>query len=113
MPFKRPKIRKHFWRIKMNTLKIECSKDDYIIKTAKANSENDLKVEVPEDWNCDYVNAVLWEDDICEILENSSEHTLHVPGCGELLLLEIQEEDKKHISISLRYEDLEILLIKV
>lgn len=97
----------------MNTLKIECSKDDYIIKTAKANSENELKVEVPEYWNCDYVNAVLWEDDICEILENNSEHTLHVPGCGELLLLEIQEEDKKLISIPLRYEDLEILLIKV
>ena len=97
----------------MNTLKIECGKNDYIIKTPKANSENELKVEVPEDWNCDYVNAVLWEDDICEILENSSEHTLHVPGCGELLLLEIQEEDKKHISIPLRYEDLEILLIKV
>ena len=98
----------------MNTLKIECGKNDYIIRTSpEANSENELKVEVPEDWDCDYVNAVLWEDDICEILENSSEHTLHVPGCGELLLLEIQEEDKKHISIPLRYEDLEILLIKV
>ena len=97
----------------MNTLKIECSKDDYIIKIAKANSENDLKVEVPEDWDCDYVNAVLWEDDICEILENSSEHTLHVPGCGELLLLEIQEDDNKHISIPLRYKGLEVLLIKV
>ena len=97
----------------MNTLKIECSKDDYIKIATKEISENELMVEVPEDWNCDYVNAVLWEDDICEILENSSEHTLHVPGCGELLLLEIQEEDKKHISIPLRYEDLEILLIKV
>ena len=98
----------------MNTLKIECSKNDYVIKIAtKEISENELMVEIPEDWNCDYVNAVLWEDDICEILENSSEHTLHVPGCGELLLLEIQEEDKKHISIPLRYEDLEILLIKV
>ena len=97
----------------MNTLKIECGKNDYIIKTAKANSENELKVEVPENWNCDYVNAVLWEDDICKILENNREHTLHVPGCGELLFLEIQEEDKKHISIPLRYEDLEILLIKV
>lgn len=44
----------------MNTLKIECSKDDYIIKRSlEVNSENDLKVEVPEDWNCDYVNAVL------------------------------------------------------
>ena len=97
----------------MNTLKIECSKDDYIIKTAKANSENDLKVEVPEDWDCDYVNAVLWEDDICEILENSSEHILIVPGCGELLLLDIQEDDNKHIPIPLRYEGLEVLLIKV
>ena len=97
----------------MNTLKIECSKNDYIIKTTKANSGNELKVEVPEDWNCDYVNAVLWEDDICEILENSSEHILIVPGCGELLLLDIQEDDNKHISIPLRYEGLEVLLIKV
>ena len=97
----------------MNTLKIECSKDDYIIKTAKANSENELKVEVPENWNCDYVNAVLWEDDICEILENSSEHVLIVHECGELLILDIQEDDNKHISIPLRYEGLEVLLIKV
>ena len=97
----------------MNTLKIECGKNDYIIKTPKANSENELKVEVPEDWNCDYVNAVLWEDDICEILENNSEHILIVPGCGELLLLDIQEDDNKHISIPLRYEGLEVLLIKV
>ena len=98
----------------MNTMKIEWSKHDYVKQTeTKEISENELMVEIPEDWNCDYVNAVLWEDDICEILENNSEHTLHVPGCGELLLLEIQEEDKKHISIPLRYEDLEILLIKV
>ena len=97
----------------MNTLKIECSKDDYIIKTAKANSENELKVEVPEDWNCDYVNAVLWEDDICEKLENNSEHVLLVHECGELLILDIQEDGNKHISIPLRYEGLEVLLIKV
>lgn len=97
----------------MNTLKIECSKDDYIIKTAKANSENELKVEVPENWNCDYVNAVLWEDDICKILENNREYILLVPECGELLLLDIQEDDNKHISIPLRYEGLEVLLIKV
>ena len=97
----------------MNTLKIECSKDDYIIKTAKPNSENELKVEVPENWNCDYVNAVLWEDDICKILENNREYILLVPECGELLLLDIQEDDNKHISIPLRYEGLEVLLIKV
>ena len=98
----------------MNTLKIECSKDDYIIKTAKANSENELKVEVPENWNCDYVNAVLWEEDICEIFDNGDDNMLMISKCGELLLERIQEnEHKKHISIPLRYEGLEVLLIKV
>ena len=98
----------------MNTLKIECSKNDYIIKTAKANSGNELKVEVPEYWNCDYVNAVLWEDDICEMFENDGEHILLIPKCGELLLLKVEEDDvTKYISIPLRYEDLEVLLMKV
>ena len=98
----------------MNTLKIECSKNDYIIKTSKANSGNELKVEVPEYWNCDYVNAVLWEDDICEMFENDGEHILLIPKCGELLLLKVEEDDvTKYISIPLRYEDLEVLLMKV
>ena len=98
----------------MNTLKVECSKNDYIIKTAEnTNDENEIKVEIPEEWNCDYVNAVLWEDDICKILENNDEQILLIPKCGELLLLEIHEDDNKHISVPLRYEDLEILIIKV
>lgn len=98
----------------MNTLKIECGKNDYIIKTAKANSENELKVEVPEDWNCDYVNAVLWEDDICEILENHDEQILLVPRCGELLLRRIYiDREKQFILIPLRYEDLKILIMKI
>ena len=98
----------------MNTLKIECSKDDYIIKTAKSNSENELKVEVPEDWNRDYVNAILWEEDICEIFENEDDRILMIPECGELLLERVKEDDeKKHISIPARYEGLEILIVKV
>ena len=84
----------------MNTLKIECSKDDYIIKTCTANSENEIMVELPDDWNCDYVNAVLWEDDICEILENGDERMLLIHKCGELLLLKVEEDDfKKYFSI--------------
>lgn len=99
----------------MNTLKIECSKDDYIIKRSlEVNSENDLKVEVPEDWNCDYVNAVLWEEDICEIFENGDDRILMIPECAELLLEGVKEDDeKKHISIPARYDDLEILIVKV
>lgn len=77
----------------MNTLKVECSRNDYVIKTApNANGENELVVEIPEEWNCDYVNAVLWEDDICEILENNDEQILLVPKCGELLLERVQSE---------------------
>lgn len=97
----------------MNTLKIECSKDDYIIETCTANSENEIMVELPNYWNCDYVNAVLWEDDICEMFENNGEHILLIPKCGELLLLMVEEDDKKHVSLPMRYEDLEILIVKV
>lgn len=98
----------------MNTLKIECSKDDYIIATCTAKSENEIIVEVPDDWNCDYVNAVLWEDDICEIFENGDEHMLLVPKCGELLLLKVEEDSvKKYVSIPERYEDLDVLIVKI
>ena len=98
----------------MNTLKIECTKDDYIIKTAKASSENELKVEIPEEWDCDYVNVVLWEDDICEILENNDEQMLLVPKCGELLLRRMMYgEEMPFVTVPLRYEDQEILVLKV
>ena len=98
----------------MNTLKIECSKDDYIIKTAKANSENELKVEVPEDWNCDYVNAVLWEEDICEVLEKGDERMLLIPMCGELLLEGVQEDEYiKYICLPVKYQDQMVLIAKI
>lgn len=98
----------------MNILKIECANDDYIIKTAKVNSENELKVEVPVCWNCDYVNVVLWEDHICEILEKNGEQILLVPICGELLLERIQfNDEKQYISIPLRYDEQEILIVKI
>lgn len=98
----------------MNTLKIECSKDDYIMATCNERIENEIMVELPEDWNCDYVNAVLWEDDICEILENGDERMILIPKCGELLLLNVEEDDvKKYVSIPERYEDLDVLIVKI
>ena len=98
----------------MNTLKIECSKNDYIIKTCTEKSEKEIIMELPEDWNCDYVNAVLWEDDICEIIENSDDNILLIPKCGELLLEKLQEDDeRKYICIPARYENLEVLIIKI
>lgn len=99
----------------MNTLKVECSKNDYIIKTAEnAKGKYELRVEIPEEWNCDYVNAVLWEDDICEILENIDEQILLLPKCGELLLRMVQADDEmQYICVPKRYEDLEILILKI
>ena len=98
----------------MNTLKIECSKNDYIIETCTEKRENEIIVELPDDWNCDYVNAVLWEDDICEIFGNGDERIVMIPKCGELLLLKLEEDDvKKYVSIPARYEGLDILIIKV
>lgn len=99
----------------MNTLKIECTENEYIIMTApKAENENEIMVEVPEEWNCDYVNVVLWEEDICEILENGDDRILLVPRCGELLLRLMQHDNEnQHVSIPAMYEDMEILLLKV
>ena len=97
----------------MNTLKIECSNNDYIIKTCTERIENEIMVELPNDWNCDYVNAVLWEDDICEILENNGEHILLIPKCGEMLLLEVMEDEKKHIYMPAKYDGSEMLVIKI
>ena len=100
----------------MNTLKIECSRDDYFIKTApNANGENELKVEIPEVWNCDYANALLWEDEYCEILEGNDGHRLIIPNCGELLLetVKVDSDDNKSISVPLRYEGQELLILKV
>ena len=98
----------------MNTLKIECSKNDYIIRTCTVNSENEIMVELPEDWNCDYVNAVLWEDDICEVLEKGDERMLLIPMCGELLLEGVQEDEYiKHICLPIKYQDQMILIAKI
>ena len=99
----------------MNTLKIECSKNDYVIWTAeKVNLENEFIVEVPVDWNCDYVNAVLWEDDICEMFEKGDDRILLIPKCGELLLKVVKEDDeKKYILIPLRYDDQALLIVKI
>lgn len=98
----------------MNTLKIECSKTDYIIETCTERIENEIMVELPDDWSCDYVNEVLWEDDICEILENGDERILLLPKCGELLLEKVQEDDeKKYVSLPARYDDQEVLIVKI
>ena len=99
----------------MNTLKVECSRNDYVIKTAlNTNGENELVVEIPEEWNCDYANVVLWEDDICEILENCDDRILMIPKCGELLLERIYEDDdKKYICIPMMYDNLQVLIVKI
>ena len=51
---------------------------------------------------------------ISKIFGNGDEQILMIPKCGELLLLKLKEDDeKKHISIPARYDDLEILIVKV
>ncbi len=99
----------------MNTLKIECSKNDYVLETvAGENSDIEIIVEVPKDWNCDYINAVLWENDICEVLENGDKRMLLIPKCGELLLLKVEEDGvKKYVSFPERYDDLDVLIVKI
>ena len=51
---------------------------------------------------------------VCSLFENGDDRILMIPECAELLLEGVKEDDeKKHISIPARYEDLEILIVKV
>lgn len=87
----------------MNTLIIETNKA-YVFK----NIEDKIVV-LPESWDCEYVNVVLWEKDLC----SQSDCTFTIRDCGELLLKPVLiEEDVKTIELE-EYLGEDVLIVQI
>ena len=87
----------------MNTLIIETDKE-YVFKTVE-----DKIVELPESWDCDYVNVVLWEEDICS--QDGSKFT--ITNCGELLLKPVAVEDDVNTIEVEEYIGEDVLIVQI
>ena len=87
----------------MNTLIIETDKE-YVFMTVE-----EAAVELPENWDCDYVNVVLWDDDTC----TKSGCTFTISDCAELLLKAVSiEEDIRRINLE-EYSGEDVLIVQV
>ena len=87
----------------MNTLIIDTDKE-YVFETV----ENAI-VELPESWDCDYVNVVLWEDDIC----TQEGNVFTIENCGELLLKKMASvDDVNEIEVE-EYIGEDVLIVQI
>ena len=86
----------------MNTLIIETDKE-FIFKTI-----DDATVELPENWQCDYVNVVLWDDHTC--IKDECRFTIN--DCAELLLKAVNVDEIKTIELE-EYVGEEVLIVQV
>lgn len=88
--------------ISMNTLIIETDKE-FIIKTIDHAS-----VELPDTWDCDYVNVVLWDENTCS--QDACRFTIE--DCGELLLKSVNVDGTKTIELE-EYVGEDVLIVQV
>ena len=88
--------------ISMNTLIIETDKE-FVIKTI-----DHATVELPENWDCDYVNVVLWDENTCS--QDACRFTIE--DCGELLLKPVKVDGAKTIDLE-EYEGEDVLIVQV
>lgn len=86
----------------MNTLVLETDKE-YVFKTVEEKT-----VELPENWDCDYVNVVLWDENTC----SQSDCTFTIEDCGELLLKVVKVDDVKTIELE-EYVGEDVLIVQV
>ena len=86
----------------MNTLIIETSKE-YLFKTLE-----DAVVELPESWDCDYVNVVLWDENTC----TQEDCKFTIEDCGELLLKAVNVDGAKTIEVE-EYAGEDVLIVQV
>ena len=87
----------------------------YSIKTAHhIKTLNNIRLIIPKDWDCDYVNVVLWEND-CELkISDPEKYELTVPNCGEILLRRVIREERRHyVYLPVRYDEQEVLIVPV
>lgn len=86
----------------MNTLIIETDKE-FIFKTTV-----DATVELPENWQCDYVNVVLWDENTCS--KDGCRFTIN--DCAELLLKAVNVDGAKTIELE-EYAGEDVLIVQV
>ncbi len=87
--------------IPINTLIIETDKE-YVFKTVEQ-----AIVEIP-DWDCDYVNVVLWDENTCS--QDGCRFTIN--DCGELLLKAVNVDEVKTIDLE-EYEGEDVLIVQI
>lgn len=86
----------------MNTLIIETDKE-FIFKTVE-----DVTVELPDNWDCDYVNVVLWNENTC----SQDDCKFTIEDCGELLLKAVNVDGAKTIELE-EYVGEDVLIVQV
>ena len=86
----------------MNTLIIETD-NEFIIKNIDHAS-----VELPDTWDCDYVNVVLWDENTC----SQDDCRFTIEDCGELLLKPVKVDGAKTIELE-EYVGEDVLIVQV
>lgn len=90
--------------------------EEYAIKDVHhVKSMKNIRVIVPKRWDCDMVNVVLWEKDICELkIPDPEQYEFHIPNCGEIFLKRVIKEEKRHyIYLPLHYDGQQVLIVPV
>ena len=86
----------------MNTLIIETDKE-FLLKNIV-----DATVELPENWDSDYVNVVLWDESTCS--QDGCRFTIE--DCGELLLKAVNVDGAKTIQLE-EYVGEDVLIVQI
>lgn len=86
----------------MNTLIIETD-NEFIFKTVE-----DVTVELPDNWDCDYVNMVLWNENTC----SQDDCKFTIEDCDKLLLKAVNVDGTKTIELE-EYVGEDVLIVQV
>ena len=90
--------------------------DKYEIKkTHHIKSLSNIRLIVPKNWDVDYVNIMLWEEDIAKI-KNNDDGTFEiiVPMCGEIFLKKVIKDDRRHyVLLPKRYDEEQVLILPI
>ena len=85
-------------------------KDLHHIKTMKS-----IRVIIPKEWDVDYVNVILWEEDLPKVNNTDSDKVeIIIPKCSEIFLKKvIKSEQRNYTHVPARYDGQQVLIIPV
>lgn len=91
---------------------VTASAKEYAIKTCHLiNGLKSVRLVVPKKWKYEYVNIMLWEEDISSLSFDGDEYSFDIPQCGEVLLRKVIFGDRNHINIPRWYDKQKVLII--